>query len=914
MTVSTEVDREEYTGNGVTTDFDYRFRVFTEDQLSVSVVDLSENIINLTLNTDYSVTGAGLRSGGKVKLASPLAAGWRINIERDLPLTQETNVRNQGNFFPEVHEDAWDKLTMLIQQTWSFASLALRKPNWLAKFYDAKGNRISNLGDPVDNQDAATKRYVDSEVSDAEAGASEALEQERQQRIAADIAESAARQREDIAIRNEIASSNTRSVRFPYGVQPLPQSGTANKLIGINAQGQPVAVSADSGSGTDLSLELADQSIPGGAGMIGWNGETAADALAGALSCSVSRVSDTGWGFANWPQGKAVAIGGRAFIGYNLGSDHTSINMDAMCTSTRDGQNFSQPRRIAAHTSNESAAAFSLGRDAAGTKLFAFVRFRKGTNDNAEIRYEIYESANSGVNWSFVKNFNFLSDAGNPAIALHGFELTGDGRGIVGYHSIDGEFGCLVFNTSTYEYTKIKLLDSSNNLNAGNIIHVEANFLKRSDSGKIIIISRSQFAGVQKPLMWVAKDNLTSVTGPVETSVPFSVNPVSPVFSPDFTKVLFFYCYRFDQQNPNAEQAGLWVSELPVNDAYNLNWSNARTFCLVRIAGEYNFAAATAGVQHAVTLGNTVLVPFASMVEDNLDRSDVYCLKIDYNGSRMQKGASTHHLGSLSGSQFGGRAEMRLNDVGPFSARIRFNGRSVLGLDDVLSIGTYGANFTQGIGMYTYNGGPKTPALFIQPYTVSYDGSTGPLDINRDLRILAANKTIHLGKGARIRIGGDTGTVGPSLLYHNNSSNTIEIGTTQSAYNVQMVMYSSNGFTFKRSSFAGPSAAVNLILEDSSGSQSVISGGGSVSGIAFSTPGASQGVKVTNAGGLTSIRDLTPGNFLVAELPAGENKGAFVYARNARKAGESAGSGTGCPVYWDGSSWRTFYDNSVAAA
>ncbi|WP_273831240.1 hypothetical protein, partial [Serratia bockelmannii] len=138
-----------------------------------------------------------------------------------------------------------------------------------------------------------------------------------------------------------------------------------------------------------------------------------------------------------------------------------------------------------------------------------------------------------------------------------------------------------------------------------------------------------------------------------------------------------------------------------------------------------------------------------------------------------QKGASTHHLGSLSGSQFGGRAEMRLNDVGPFTPRIRFNGRSVMGLDDVFSIGTYAANFTQGLGLYTYNGGPQTPALFIQPYTVSYDGSTGPLDINRDLRILAANKTIHLGKGARIRIGGDTGTVGPSLLYHNNSSNTI---------------------------------------------------------------------------------------------------------------------------------------------
>lgn len=161
MTVSTEVSREEYTGNGVTTDFDYRFRVFSADELVVTVADTTENIRTLVMNTDYTVSGAGSRNGGKVKLASALASNWRISIERELPVTQETDVRNQGNFFPEVHEDAWDKLTMLIQQVFSWLGLALRKPNWLAKYYDAKGNRISNLGDPASPQDAAPKSYVD---------------------------------------------------------------------------------------------------------------------------------------------------------------------------------------------------------------------------------------------------------------------------------------------------------------------------------------------------------------------------------------------------------------------------------------------------------------------------------------------------------------------------------------------------------------------------------------------------------------------------------------------------------------------------------------------------------------------------------------------------------------------------------
>lgn len=98
MTVSTEVDHNEYTGNGVTTSFPYTFRVFNKSDLVVQVIDLDENIAVLALDTDYTVTGAGSYSGGSVVLMSPLANGWQISISRDLPVTQETDLRNQGNF------------------------------------------------------------------------------------------------------------------------------------------------------------------------------------------------------------------------------------------------------------------------------------------------------------------------------------------------------------------------------------------------------------------------------------------------------------------------------------------------------------------------------------------------------------------------------------------------------------------------------------------------------------------------------------------------------------------------------------------------------------------------------------------------------------------------------------------------
>jgi hypothetical protein len=145
MTVSTEVDHNDYTGNGVTTSFPYTFRIFKKSDLVVQVVDLNENITELILDTDYTVTGAGGYTGGNVVLSSPLANGYQISISRELPVTQETDLRNQGKFFAEVHEDAFDKLTMLIQQVRSWLSLALRKPSFVANYYDALNNYIRNM-------------------------------------------------------------------------------------------------------------------------------------------------------------------------------------------------------------------------------------------------------------------------------------------------------------------------------------------------------------------------------------------------------------------------------------------------------------------------------------------------------------------------------------------------------------------------------------------------------------------------------------------------------------------------------------------------------------------------------------------------------------------------------------------------
>lgn len=214
MTVSTVVDHNDYTGNGVTTSFPYTFRIFKKTDLTVSVIDLSENITVLVLETDYTVTNAGGYNGGNVVLTTPLATGWKISVSRELEPTQETDLRNQGKFFAEVHEDAFDKLTMLIQQVGTMFSLALRKPASIANWYDALNNYIRNLKDPRDPQDAATKNFVDSQIN--------------------------------------------RTLRVPEPINQLPNvAGRRNMMPAFDNEGNAIVVTPLSGSASDVLIQLA---------------------------------------------------------------------------------------------------------------------------------------------------------------------------------------------------------------------------------------------------------------------------------------------------------------------------------------------------------------------------------------------------------------------------------------------------------------------------------------------------------------------------------------------------------------------------------------------------------------------------------------------------------------------------------
>ncbi len=115
MTVSSDIKRKDYDGDGVSTEFPTGFRFLQKSDLKVIQTDsdLIETI--LVLDSDYSVAGAGDESGTVTTFIAP-ESGETLTILRNIELTQDTDYVEGDDFPAETHENALDKLTMITQQ------------------------------------------------------------------------------------------------------------------------------------------------------------------------------------------------------------------------------------------------------------------------------------------------------------------------------------------------------------------------------------------------------------------------------------------------------------------------------------------------------------------------------------------------------------------------------------------------------------------------------------------------------------------------------------------------------------------------------------------------------------------------------------------------------------------------------
>lgn len=120
MTVSSDTNRADFTGNGSTVNFATTFRFLQNSDVKVIQTVIATGVETEQVEiTDYTLVGAGLDAGGTVTmLVAPPGppSATTLTIKRDVPLTQQTDYVENDNFPAESHEDALDKLTMIVQQ------------------------------------------------------------------------------------------------------------------------------------------------------------------------------------------------------------------------------------------------------------------------------------------------------------------------------------------------------------------------------------------------------------------------------------------------------------------------------------------------------------------------------------------------------------------------------------------------------------------------------------------------------------------------------------------------------------------------------------------------------------------------------------------------------------------------------
>lgn len=111
MTVSSVVSRWEYTGNASTTNFAYTNKIFSDSDLEVYLDGVLQ-----TLTTHYTVSGAGVSSGGNVTFLAAPGAGIAVLLVRSVARAQEIDYVENDRFPAETTEDGLDRAMIVAQE------------------------------------------------------------------------------------------------------------------------------------------------------------------------------------------------------------------------------------------------------------------------------------------------------------------------------------------------------------------------------------------------------------------------------------------------------------------------------------------------------------------------------------------------------------------------------------------------------------------------------------------------------------------------------------------------------------------------------------------------------------------------------------------------------------------------------
>lgn len=158
MTINSQTRKAgPYVGTGSTGPYSFSFKVFQASDLLVVKVNNSTSVeTTLTLTTDFTASinpDQDSNPGGSITLVAPLVSGYSMIISSDVPNLQQTDLTNQGGFYPDVITDALDRATIQIQQLQEGVDRSAKLPITSTVDANVLSDNIARLASSADNID-----------------------------------------------------------------------------------------------------------------------------------------------------------------------------------------------------------------------------------------------------------------------------------------------------------------------------------------------------------------------------------------------------------------------------------------------------------------------------------------------------------------------------------------------------------------------------------------------------------------------------------------------------------------------------------------------------------------------------------------------------------------------------------------
>lgn len=165
MTIETPfLQVEKYAGDGVTKTFGFGFRTFSTVDVVVIAADANGIETTLSSSADYSVSLNSSGHGGTVTLANAPAKGTLLVITRQVPIKQEVDLVNQGEFYAETIEQAFDRLVAIAQDLNEWSKRHLTVPISSSETPQEVLNNVLNIASVANDYAQEAKAFLDKAI------------------------------------------------------------------------------------------------------------------------------------------------------------------------------------------------------------------------------------------------------------------------------------------------------------------------------------------------------------------------------------------------------------------------------------------------------------------------------------------------------------------------------------------------------------------------------------------------------------------------------------------------------------------------------------------------------------------------------------------------------------------------------